>query len=300
MIIKTVFNLICLLYSFAAFANDASPFINKDGKIVITNETIKEYKKINKIKYDGIKEYVLLPLKSLSFSSVQKLCKPILSSEGLLVNEKRQNSILVYDYPQVIKKIKALLKVVDITPERIKIEIIKKANSFNKRKKNRFNKNLPMNQTDSSSNNAIQYIIIQSGNEGKIFSGVEISVPKFYELMEHYKPNLYVDLDEFETKKIGVMMTVSATSLPDNLIQIKLYPKFTSVDKDNKISYIKIEALSTSITVYNGRLVKIGGLMKNKEDEYRNIFDNDTDFSGKSNTNSIMDISIRATIMKRR
>ena len=53
----------------------------------------------------GEQSYKLIRIRSLEFSTIEKICKLWLSENGILTYEKKRGSIVVYDYDDIIEKI---------------------------------------------------------------------------------------------------------------------------------------------------------------------------------------------------
>ncbi|MCP3967819.1 MAG: hypothetical protein GY750_15390 [Lentisphaerae bacterium] len=67
--------------------------------------------------------YKLLPVMSLDFEVIKRVCKPWLHKEGKLTYEKYQNSVLVYDTPEVIDRVRRFIKNNDTPSVNIRIDI---------------------------------------------------------------------------------------------------------------------------------------------------------------------------------
>lgn len=69
------------------------------------------------------KRYKLIPLQSIQYTTVKKICEPMLSANGKLVYERSRNSVLIYDTPEKIAKIEKFIKGADRPPVNIKITL---------------------------------------------------------------------------------------------------------------------------------------------------------------------------------
>jgi len=283
----------------------------------------------DKIVYEGSKQYELLPLLSLEFSTVKQMCSPLLSPKGILVYEKTRNSVLIYDYPSVIKAVRGFLSKIDAPRTMLRVELTKLTTGQHKKNINnirfddgspnsngkirivngKFPKNISVNlgrQRDNTSSVESSFIVTLSGNEANIFSGRELANPMFFDYMKLYPAKTIIMSNgtvletpsywpEIEIIKIGIIFVMKPTLLSNGMIHIELYPQFKELDKSGSLSHIKITSLSTSVTVAQGQKVNIGGAINSKRNEYSNLFG--PDFFGGENNSSVMDMTIKATIV---
>ncbi len=277
--------------------------------------------------YTGTKQYEMLPLLSMDFATVKKLCKPLMSPKGIIVFEKSRNSILIYDYPEVIKQVQSFLAKMDAPRQMIRVEIKKKETQYNKKDFNnirfgdkdssgslrivngRIPKDISFNfgrQRSNTSGLSSSFIVTQSGMEATIFSGRELANPVFFDYMNLYPPKTIIMRDgrvlecpsywpEIEIIKIGIIFVMKPTLLANGMINVELYPQFKELGKDGDISHIKLQSLSTTVTIPQGREIRIGGAIKSKVREYSNLFG--PDFMGGDENSSIMDMYIKASVV---
>jgi type II secretory pathway component GspD/PulD (secretin) len=76
---------------------------------------------------DVRKKYKMIPLQSIQFATVKKICEPMLSPGGKLVYERSRKSVLIYDTPEKIAKIEQFIKSADRPPVNIRIELIRQS-----------------------------------------------------------------------------------------------------------------------------------------------------------------------------
>ena len=68
-------------------------------------------------------KYKMIPLQSIQYSTVEKICKPMLSPGGTLAYQRQHKSVIVYDIPEKIAKIEHFIKSADRAPVNIKITL---------------------------------------------------------------------------------------------------------------------------------------------------------------------------------
>ncbi len=73
------------------------------------------------------KKYKMIPLQSLQFSTVKKICEPMLSPDGKLVYEQSRRSVIVYDTPEKIAKIEDFIRTADRPPVNIRIQLTRQS-----------------------------------------------------------------------------------------------------------------------------------------------------------------------------
>ena len=281
------------------------------------------------------KEYKLIPLCNVDYEIVDRVCRPWVGKDGVLVHEKKRNSILVYATPETIVKI---MKFLDntATPEyNIRIDIDKRGvetgNSDrltyrykkpiqvtykNGKKiinygnyKNKNNPRLILNSRSSRINsNSMQFIVTQSGSSASLWVGKTVVDPSW---LRRVRPkheveigsdsySITTDPPDMENKmvNVGVSLQVLPRYVGNNLIEVEVYPEITQIVGKGRRKNLKVTSLSTKVIVKNGARVYIGGIVNKKSQAYRNIFG--PDFFKLKGISEAMDMYITATIMNPR
>ncbi len=156
------------------------------------------------IKPKGEFKYKLIPLKSLDFATVEKVCRPLLSSEGILTYEEKRGSILVGDYAENVDKIMKFMSDIDTDAVNIRIDVdflnTGSGGSGNLDVKVGYGKGVKPNQviivdgkvvkpksidisasnnSDTNIRNTSQFIVTKSGFPASLFVGKTIADPSW-------------------------------------------------------------------------------------------------------------------------
>lgn len=276
--------------------------------------------------------YKLIPLKSISFESVEMMTRPLLSEGGLLNYEKNRNSILVYDYPENIKKIQDFLKEGDREAVNIRIDVdyigsgsgtksgldvkfdygkgygkpkiiikdgkLKKAESV---KINPYHRRTRTSRRDST------FIVTKSGYPASLWAGKTIVDPSWLNNLI-LNPTIIIpgrwggapiiiegtDID-FKWSDVGASLQVLPTYSDNGLIHVEVYPSISYLDGKGKRQAVKVESMSTTLTVREGQRINIGGLVKGRQNQYFNLFG--PDFFKRNDFNDVLDMYLTATVI---
>ena len=95
---------------------------------------------------------------------------------------------------------------------------------------------------------------------------------------------------------IGVSLQVVPRYLGYGMIEVEVYPEITEITGKRGKKAVKVTALSSKVVVKNGARVSIGGVINQNRDRYTNIFG--PNFFKRSEINEVMDIYLKATVMK--
>jgi type II secretory pathway component GspD/PulD (secretin) len=270
--------------------------------------------------------YKLIPLQSLEYSTVEKVCRPWLNEGGVLVYEKRRCSILVYDRPAVIARIRKFIASTDAPVVNIKIEINRQgAGQKNSDKVSYYYNNppkithlkhgklsikYPNNRWDihsrrSSSNSTTNsFIVTQSGSPAQLWVGKSVVDPSW---RRYQRPDKTVIMNQNSTTvvvmpqkpvmtDIGVSLQVVPRDLGNGMIEVEVYPEITEITGKRSKKAVKVTALSSKVVVKDGARISIGGVINQNRDRYTNIFG--PNFFKRSEINEVMNIYLRATVMK--
>jgi type II secretory pathway component GspD/PulD (secretin) len=291
----------------------------KPRNVVITRETMKE------------RVYKLIPLDSISFETVETMIRPLLTDGGLVTFEQKRNSILVYDFPEVIAKVQAFLKEADRPLPNVRIDvdsigsggkrqdgldvtfdygkgptrpqIIVENGKVKKPETVRVN---PYSRSETNSRLDSSFITTKSGYPASLWVGKTILDPSWlnelvirptYVIQGGGGPPVVIegtDVD-FKWADVGTSLEVLPTVLENGLINIKLCPRISYLDGKVKKQAVMVESLATEVTVADGQRVSVGGMIDSKRDKYTSLFG--PDFFRREDTSKILDMYLTATIM---
>ncbi len=279
------------------------------------------------------KEYKLISLQNVDYEIVDRVCRPWLGKDGVLVHEKKRNSILVYATPETIVRIRKFLDNTATPEVNIRIDIDKrgvnisdsnrltyrykkpiKITTYKNGKKilnysnyqNKQNPRLILNSRNSRiSSNSLQFLVTKSGSPASLWVGKTVVDPSW---LRQVRPkhevvigsdsySITTDPPDMESKmvNVGVSLQILPRYIGNNLIEVEVYPEITQIAGKGRRKNLKITSLSTKVIVKNGARVYIGGIVSRKNQAYRNLFG--PDFFKQKGISETMDMYITATIM---
>lgn len=251
-------------------------------------------------------EYKLIPLKTMSYGTVDQICRPWLSGEGKLVHEKRRGSILVYDYPEIIAKIEKFIGATDRDPVNIRLDVDfigSKSRSdrglnintgrggqnhlvFNDGKLVKPKggmKITPTWQNTNSSSNTSQILVTSSGHPATLWVGKTVVDPSWLNNLK-LNPTVIVQGDgggvvvipgtdvDFRWADVGASLQALPTYFDDGTIEVEIYPVVSHLDGKGRKQAVKVESVATKVRVKSGQRIDIGGLVGGKREQYNNLF----------------------------
>ena len=273
------------------------------------------------------KIYKLIPLTTLEFKTVETVCSPWLSKDGRLVNEDKRNSVLVYDTEYIVNKVETFIRDNDREAVNIRIDLDKTGGTqtgssnfgvsrqpvviYQNGKKITLNQP-PAQKIDLSSsrayesNNSRQFIVTKSGCAASLWSGVTMVDPtwlrnqKMNPAIIAASGNIIVKTDgtpdDPPWTEVGTSLMVLPRQLDNGLIDVEIYPEISYLAGKGKRQSVKVESLSTRVTVQDGARVNIGGVLSGKSREYSNIFG--PDFFKSKDISQVMNMYLTATILE--
>jgi hypothetical protein len=292
----------------------------KRKTVTITRETMQQ------------RQYKLIPLKSISFESVEMMTRPLLSKGALMTFEKNRNSILVYDYPENIKKIQEFLNAADREAVNIRIDIDYVGGGsgirsglgmkFNygrgyrkpqivikdgKLKKPESIKINPYHRQTRTSRRDSTFIVTKSGYPASLWAGKTIVDPSWLNNLI-LNPTIIIpgrrggapmviegtDVD-FKWSDVGAALEVLPTYSDNGLIHVEVYPRISYLDGKGKKQAVKVESMSTTLTVREGQKVNIGGLVKGRKNQFFNLFG--PDFFKRNDFSNVLNMYLTATVI---
>lgn len=271
-------------------------------------------------------KYRLIPLMTLDFRIIQQVCGEWLSHNGKLVYEERKNSVLVYDSEETIAKIEQFIKSADREAVNIRIDIDKIGGAIDDNSKfkikpkkagtviyrNGKSVEIPDVQQITVSdrrvknvNNVSQFIVTKSGSPAALWSGKTIIDPTWLRSQKNSPDIIIVDgnsitkidgLDsDIKWVEVGVALMAVPRLLENGMIEVEVYPEISRVSGHGKRQTIRVESLSSRLTVQPGCRIPIGGTVSNKRSQYTNLFG--PDFFKSSEAGEMMEIYLTATVL---
>lgn len=331
--IKTSLIILPILFSAQVFyAQLASPVPGerstsdqeKPKTVVITKETIAEMKK---------KEVspAVIPLQSIDYDTIERMCRPLLSDNGVMTYEANRNSVLVVDNKEVIGKIKEIIGALDVPAANIRIDVDfqNTGSSANENidvkvgygkgiKPNQLiindgkvvkPKSIDINASDrhgTNIRNNSQSITTMSGCPASLFVGKTIADPSWLYNYKFLPPTVIVGgggtliipsaIPGFVMRDVGSKLMVLPRLRDDGLIDVEIYPEVSYLDGKGKKHAVRVENVSTRLTVQDGQRINIGGVLSSNLDFYRNLFGPRL-MSRDENTN-VLDMYLKASVLK--
>lgn len=318
----------------SARAADKAP-LNKKRKTVV-------------IKYNPKDEETskLVPLETVSFKTVKRICDPLLSQKGTIAFLPERNTVIVFDKQSVVDKICALIKKIDMPAVNIRVDVdfLEAGKSRNDRLNVRFGnrktpfinnqirivngKMVPINRiavsagkrSGTTSRNTSQFIMTKSGHAASIWAGRRIVDPSW---LRNYRlqPTIIVPVgggaivipgsdNDIVWSDVGASLYVLPRALGNDMIEVEVYPVVSYLvdepkDKRRHRGHrrhrrrrqsVRVEDVSTKVTVKSGQRVSIGGVISSNKKFYTNLFG--PDFLSRDESSSILDMYLTATIVK--
>ncbi len=296
----------------------------KPKTIVITKETIAELKR---------KEVspAVIPLQSIDYDTIDRICRPLLSEKGVMTYEVNRNSVLVVDNREVIEKVREIIGGLDIPAANIRIDVDFQNTGSNTEenldvkvnygkgvKPNQIiindgkvvkPKSIDINATDRHGTrirNNSQSITTMSGHPASLFVGKTISDPSWLYNYKFLPPTVVVgggstiiipsSIPGFVMRDVGSKLMVLPRLRDDGLIDVELYPEVSYIDGKGKKQAVRVENISTRMTVQEGRRINIGGAVSSNLNFYTNLFG--PNLLSRDDNSNILDMYLKASVLK--
>jgi type II secretory pathway component GspD/PulD (secretin) len=118
-------------------------------------------------------------------------------------------------------------------------------------------------QSGTESDNANQTVMVQSGNEGRIFVGEEVPFSEW--LIEIGREWGYVE-QNFKLRPVGSSLVVLPQIAAGGLIVVTLTPELSCLaEGTGKMERIRYTRMATQVTIANGATLDLGGVGKDKD-----------------------------------
>ncbi len=160
-----------------------------------------------------------------------------------------------------------------------------------------------------STDNVSQFIVTMSGRPASLWVGKTIVDPSWMNYCQ-FTPTVYIPAGGGATvivpgnnpdivwANVGSSLWVRPTYLGNNLIEVEVFPVVSCLDGKGKRQNIKVQSVSTTVTVRDGQRISIGGVVNSKKDFYTSFFG--PEFISGDGRTSVLDIYLTARVMKPR
>ena len=329
---KTLSTLLVLLSAQMFYAQDtgsasADGTTTEQGKpktVIITKETIAEMKK---------KEVspAVIPLQSIDYDTVEAMCRPLLSDKGVMAYEANRHSVLVVDNKEVIAKVKEIIGALDVPAANIRIDVDFENTGSSGRenldvrvgygkgvKPNQViindgkivkPKSIDISATDrhgTTIRNNSQSITTMSGYPATLFVGKTIADPSWLYNYKFLPPTVIVGggstiiipsaIPGFVMRDVGSKLMVLPRLRDDGLIDVEIYPEVSYLDGKGKKQAVRVESVSTRLTVQDGQRINIGGAVSSNLNFYKNLFG--PNLLSRDDNSNILDMYLKASVLK--
>ncbi|OGV81799.1 MAG: hypothetical protein A3K19_26405 [Lentisphaerae bacterium RIFOXYB12_FULL_65_16] len=248
-----------------------------------------------------------VPLRAVSYEEAVELCTPLLSKDGKLTYAKIKNLLVIHDYPENIEAVKKLLAQIDEDPVNVRVDIFmdqaaqEKSSSFDVNLRNvrvehrdghtRVDGGIGISAGQGSremSGSTNPFIMAGNGRPARIWVGETVADPVW---VYEYGMGQGWWKQELVNRDLGVSLWVLPRVLPNDLVEIEVYPRVTA--RGSTPLSVDVKELGTKVVVQNGATMPLGGLDSSRRDAYRRILGVGSVFNGSN-----LSISVRPTIMR--
>lgn len=324
---RVIFGIICCSMLFVAMAVFSQQEVTaSDNPVVPPRKTVI----IRADTVETAKNYKLIPLMTLEFRVLEQVCNDWLSPGGKMVYEEKRNSVLIYDTEEKIAKIEQFIKSADREAVNIRIDVDKTGGGpvsntkfaidpkkiakktgtviYRNGKRIEVPEIQQINVNDSrgyNTNNVSQFIVTKSGSPASLWSGKTIIDPTWLRTQKSSPGIIIVNggsvtkIDEIDPDikwaDVGTSLMVVPRQLENGLIEVEIYPEISYLTGKGKKQSIRVESLSSRLTVQSGCRIPIGGAISSKRKEYTNLFG--PDFFHSREAGEMMDIYLTATVL---
>jgi type II secretory pathway component GspD/PulD (secretin) len=267
---------------------------------------------------------------TLDYGTIKAQCDKMLSPDGYILYVPERNVLIVHDTAKTIDKIRELVEVVDMPSVNIRIEIgsTNMGSSPNDSLSVDIGYDNPKEKgklvivdgkivkpktitidankgTQTNTRNNSSWIVTQSGKAASLFVGKEIVDPSW---LNNYKlvPTVIVtgggsvvtvpgNLSDFRWRNVGTSLKVLPTLKDNGLIDVEVYPELSYLDGKGKREAVKVEGVSTRLTVREGQIIPLGGVIDEHREFYYNLFGPEFKRTGGG---GVLNMTLKATILR--
>ena len=278
----------------------------------------------------GEMRYRLIPLGMMDYEVVKSVCSGWLSADGMIRHEKKRGSVMVYDYPDVIAKIRKFIASNMEEPgtggHNIRVEVSFDGSSGSRvtdwqRGDNavrhgrvvisggKYNipsgveYRAPLSSLSASSSFSKQFIVVRDGYSAKLWVGENRVDPRWLNGLigtniKYLKDGgtvitKYGVDDELLFVDVGAVLMVRARLLGNNMIEVELYPEISYINGEGAQSSIEVRSIATRVVVRAGARINIGGMISSKLSYYRELFGKQ--LYRRVNGGNVLNMYLRAT-----
>ena len=275
----------------------------------------------------GEQSYKLIRIRSLEFSTIEKICKPWLSENGILTYEKKRGSIVVYDYDDIIEKIQNFIKDIDRDVVNIRVEVefdsVRSSGRVGWKRSKKpqgtitikggthnlpsgFDLEFPIEHNNSSSRYSKQMLMTQSGSPASLWVGENTVHPQWLNELIGSKTITYADGKTVTIREgvdnemlfvdVGASLMIRPRYLDGGLIEVEVYPEVSYKNSKGGQESIEVESIKTRLVVRPGSRINIGGIINSKLSMYKQLFGKQ--LYKKDDGRNVLDMYLRATVVK--
>jgi len=279
-------------------------------------------------KFRGKQIIKIIPLGSIDYKIVKELSTQLLTETGTITYMRSRNSVIVRDYKENIDEIREFIKAADRPAVNIRIDvgfdssktsthaglgvdygkgksggIVIKDGKVQGPDKIIIN---PKMQHENVMRNTLQFIVAKSGHPASLWVGKTIVDPSWlnnYRLVPTTvimgrRRNIIIpgSTPDFVWTDVGASLKVLPRYMDNGLMDVEVYPELSYVDGEGKNQAVKVEKISTKLTLRNGQRLDMGGVINSNRDFYLNLFG--PDFLSYDDSSCILNMHITARIMQ--
>jgi len=262
-----------------------------------------------KITPDDKEVSALIPLQSLAYAEAEPFCRPLLSPDGTMGYMPERGSIIVFDRQRNVNRIRELIKTMDRPAVNIRVDIdfigtgSEAQDSLDVRLRNRNDPDVRNNlvfkdgkwvrpndirinaarNRGQTTRNTSQFIMTMSGRPASLWVGSTIPDPSWLNnvrfiptviVMPPGGPTVIIPGNdpEWVWRDVGSRLSVLPRYLDNGLIDVEIFPEVTYVDGEGRNQAIRVESVSTRLTVRDGQRIAIGGVIDDHREFYTRLF----------------------------
>ncbi len=281
--------------------NDNPEFASNRSENAVAAERTHEEENHQRPRWSSeTRRYRLLPLRTLEYSEVEEILKPLLSPDGHLIRIASRNAALIYDQPEVIRKAENIIEEIDQTSVNIRITVAfddttesREAAAgitdggiiITRERGGRVETFGDISITAGSRRSeslSTQFILTRDNRPASIWVGETVARPQWtfeYGIRRGWWRREVVYQD------IGASLWVHPRVTADNQIMVEVYPKIT-LRGETPFS-VQARELATQAVVADGGTIRLGGLDEEKRRAYQYLFGIGRVFDGRRLTISL-------------
>lgn len=273
-------------------------------------------------------------LEGMSYREFLLAANPLLSDNGEVSYNAQKHTVTVIDSPAVIGKVAALIEhgKQNVYNVRVTVDYIG-ASADDQTRLNIHDKKKPRQQPfryengkfvtpknavvvanvkrDTGTSNHSMTLLTGNGFPASLWSGTvqldpswleaQTLIPDMVILIPGNQPQV-ITIPQFSTDfkwaEVGSKLMIAPTYHPETgNVTVEVYPRLSWIEgKTKRQQNVKIQSLSTTITVKEGQRVMIGSILDNKKNDYINLFG--PEFFRSGSKFSVTDIYIKCEALK--